>query len=49
MEGNFVIAPTKVIALGTVPWQYPLNAIKAAAYYFLRVYNFIVLFKTSGV
>jgi len=43
MEGNFVIAP------GTLPWQYPLNAIKTAGYYFLSVYNFMVLFKTSGV
>lgn len=38
-----------MIAPGTLPWQYPLNAIKTASYYFLRLYIFIVLFKTLGI
>lgn len=38
MEGNFVIAPTKVIAPGTLPWQYPLNAMKQ-----LRIISFVYI------
>lgn len=43
LEDNFVIAPTVVFALDTLPWKCPLNAIKAVAYCLLRLQCRILL------